>query len=790
MTVFRALKRHGYFTSFNHNARYYTLGRTPRFDANGLWFYRSIGFSLHRTLPDTLVALVDASAAGCTASDLALLLHTPVSNLLANLARRQRLTRRGFGRHSVYLALHPDRQREQWLQRCDNRFASPTLPVPPANLPLATVLPLLTELIRSPGDSIAQLARTLGHQGVPVGLPDVQAILTFYQLEGKRGTLQVVELLRELLAAGASDLRRLGAIPADAVYTFDQSAEEARADEVLPPMTKTRRRRVISLRFGDIVCREVIRQGSPSGLERLVGKGMRYAFDVVAHVGVRYYLHSYTSTDIQLELRERTPSVNVPLSSLCDLCGYFLHLFGQLHRQRASHLRALLERDGKSVWLLDCTTENDSPVFFGVLETHYGILLGSWKMATENQASIAPCLREAVQYFGKPGRVLHDLGATQIAACNEVLDDVPDGICHFHFVRDVGEDLFRRAQKELGERLRASKLQMRLGEQRKDQTDSLRRQMGQGEANLVLGRLLAGEEMERCWTATLAREVLLAVHYWILDYARDGNRQGHPFDPHLLYLHRRLVRAGEMLQRLFADQSPLGHPLRCLANLNERLQEYCEDEVICAAAATFEKAYEVFTQLRQGLRLGSVGKTPMSETYTLGQEDQREVKRDLKSLCNKWREEKEHSEKEEKRLYEIALTHVARYETKLFDEGTEKLNEEGDRTTNELEREWRNFKRRCRRRNGHGKIKKEMQTMLAETLLVENLAIPEYVTVVLGSLEELPKRMAELSSAELFRTWKARQRFLKVGQPRRRFLRSGNFLDHLLKVCPPLDPLR
>jgi hypothetical protein len=246
------------------------------------------------------------------------------------------------------------------------------------------------------------------------------------------------------------------------------------------------------------------------------------------------------------------------------------------------------------------------------------------------------------------------------------------------------------------------------------------------------------------------------------------------------------VRAGEVLQRLFASQSSSGQLPRCLANLHERLQEYREDKVIQAAAARYEKAHGVFAQLRQALRLGSVGKTPMSETYALGQEEQGEVKRDLNRMCNKWREEKEQVGEKEKWLYEIVLTHVARYEGKLFYEGTEKLNEEGDRTTNELEREWRKFKRRCRRRHGHGELKKDMQAMPAEALLVENLEIPEYVVAVLGSLDELPQRLAEVGSAESFCSWKARQQPRKVGQPPRSFLRRQNFLAHLLKVCPPL----
>ena len=601
-------------------------------------------------------------------------------------------------------------------------------------------------------------------------------------------------VLQDVLDAGEEQLRQLGTLPEAAVYTFDRLAEESHlTGQALPPIIKTRQRRVVSLRFGTICCREVLRQAgqagrtSPSGLEGLVAKGMRYAYDVMAHVGTEYYLHSNTLSEIQQELSQRTPALIVPLSSLYDLCGYYLHLFGQLHGRRASQLRALWEKEGKSVWLLDCTQESDSPAFFGILETHYGLLLGCWKISTENQTEIAPCLWQAVQSFGKPGRLLHDLSATMIAVRNEVLPDVPDGVCHFHFARDVGEDLFRRPHKELSERLQALKLQVRMREQRTDQTVYLRRQLAQGEATLLLRRLLAGEQVTACWTASLGREVLLATHFWILDYAQDGRRQGHPFDPHLLYLHRRLVKAAEVLQRLFAFPALARQLPRCLANLHERLQEYDNDEVIVAAAASYEKAHEVFGELRQVLRLGSVGKTPLSENYPLGQQEQAEVKKDLRSLCEKWREEKDTWGEKEKQMVEIVLCHVERYADKLFYAGAEKLNEEGDRTTNELERHWRKTKRRCRVRHGRAALKKDMQVMPAEAMLVANMEIPEYVAVVLGTMEELPQRLAEVGSAESFHSWKARQQPNKVGQLPRSFLRGQNFLAHLLQVCPPLD---
>jgi len=604
--------------------------------------------------------------------------------------------------------------------------------------------------------------------------------------------LKVAEVFQDVKDAAASQLQKLATLPGNAIYTFDLPAEQAQAGQALTPVIKTRQRVVVSLRFGAIRCREVLRQAdraghhSPSGLDRFVAPGMRYAYDLLAHVGVAYYLHGNTLANIQKELRNRTPGVVVPLSSLYDLCSYFLHLFGQLHWQRAERLGVRLRRDGNSVWLLDCTQEADSPAFFGVLETCQGILLGCWKMATENQPDVARCLRQAVRCFGKPGRLLHDLGAVMMGSCAEVLPDVPDGVCHFHLARDVGEDLFRRPHKALSDRLQALKLQMRLRGQRQDQVDYLRKQLSRGEGALLLQRLLAGEPFSACPTATLGREVLLAVHFWILDYAQDGKRRGYPFDPHLLYLHRRLVRAAEALQRLFAGLESVRQLPDCLRNLCQRLQEYRADAGIQDAAGWYEKAQEVFSQLRQALRLASVGKTPMSQAYAMNAEEQRAVKREVKELCEKWRQEAQRCSARDKQLYEIVLSHVERYEGKLLYEGAEELNERSDRTTNDLERTWRKNKRRCRGRHGRAEVKKDMQVMPAEAMLVGNLEIPEYVEVVLGTWSELAQRLAEVGGGESFQSWKARQRPGKIGQLPRSLLRCQNFLNDLLEVCLPL----
>lgn len=97
--------------------------------------------------------------------------------------------------------------------------------------------------------------------------------------------------------------------------------------------------------------------------------------------------------------------------------------------------------------------------------------------------------------------------------------------------------------------MRQLKLQSRLKEQRKGQTASLR---GQIENTSWLVEVLAGNQAGMS-KETAGREVLLAFHQWLLDYPGDGHRQGFPFDPYLLYFHRRIVRASVALEQLLSS---------------------------------------------------------------------------------------------------------------------------------------------------------------------------------------------------------------------------------------------
>jgi hypothetical protein len=115
MTVFRKLKELGYYSSYSHSGKYYTLGSIPVFDRNGLWSYGCARFSNSGTLMDTISALVKRSEAGYFAAELLSLLQVFVHNAVGKLFVSGRLLREQIS--DQYLYLSPVLAESQFLAR-------------------------------------------------------------------------------------------------------------------------------------------------------------------------------------------------------------------------------------------------------------------------------------------------------------------------------------------------------------------------------------------------------------------------------------------------------------------------------------------------------------------------------------------------------------------------------------------------------------------------------------------------------------------------------------------------
>jgi len=178
-TARRRLKAWNTFTSYNKNGRYYALPSVPVFDANGLWWYRDIGFSRYGNLTETLTGLVCCSQAGLSAAELGQRLGMEPRSFLWLFRNHPALTREKHQGRFVYFAAESaicQRQR-------DGRMIMDAGARRPSD---SEVIVILVETIKHPELSIEQLCRNLKKQGIAVAEQAVVNLFAYHGLELKK----------------------------------------------------------------------------------------------------------------------------------------------------------------------------------------------------------------------------------------------------------------------------------------------------------------------------------------------------------------------------------------------------------------------------------------------------------------------------------------------------------------------------------------------------------------------------------------------------------------------------
>jgi hypothetical protein len=443
-----------------------------------------------------------------------------------------------------------------------------------------------------------------------------------------------------------------------------------------------------------------------------------------------------------------------------------------------------LAGNGPVTWLLDGTIEPGTPVLLGIKEATDGMFLASKKIPSENTADIAKCLQETAERFGRPDRVLHDLSPTMSAACDQALPGVSHHVCHYHLANDIGKDLYENPQNALCKRMRALAVQFHLKKQRYHQSEALRQEVDSA-AQLMLRKLMEGDVKGVHFNVTLSREILLALHFWILDYRSDGHQRGFPFDPYTLYLHRRLVKAGQAVDDLLSHSEIARQAPIVLFNFQRELQHYRNDEKIVVAANIYERACSMFTRLRNALRLSAANMRNLRQPHELLMNQQYEIQTDLEKLRSELQQQVLDKNDVNQPFAEIVLIHLEKYWPYLVPDRTQAQGDRWHRTTNDLERDWRKAKRCRRKAHGRGSLVRDFMAVPAEYPLVLNLENNTYLDIVFGgNLDALPAKLADAShGAGSFYRWKQCHSPRLLGQLPRHILHNEQFIDNLLAAC-------
>jgi hypothetical protein len=189
MSAFRRLRELDYLSSYTHAGRYYTLAEIPRFDEQGLWRYRDIGFSREGTLKNTVAHLVETADAGQTHRELERLVRVRVHNTLLSLVQEQRIDRQRIEKMYLYVSIETERAAQQLAARRELLASSQKVVLP---MTASTIIEVLVEVIQreQPKVTPTEVAKRLADRGVLVTAQQVEEIFGRYGLEPEKKTAQ------------------------------------------------------------------------------------------------------------------------------------------------------------------------------------------------------------------------------------------------------------------------------------------------------------------------------------------------------------------------------------------------------------------------------------------------------------------------------------------------------------------------------------------------------------------------------------------------------------------------
>lgn len=558
--------------------------------------------------------------------------------------------------------------------------------------------------------------------------------------------------------------------PEKPTIDFYPSLEGAQGDLTV---IKRSKKNVVTLAIGAFCARETVLQDSQGSiynsrqLRALSPYRCTFGYDVLVYVGRALFVEGCNERQIIAALAQK--NVSISAREISFLGKKFIIYLALAHRQSRQRLKQAMALRGGYILHLDGTCEADSPHLFTGIDGIAQIILDNIKLPSEKAALIIPFLRRIKRQYGNPIAFVHDMGNGIMSAIGVVFEGVPDFICHFHFLRDIGKDLFEKEYSQIRNRLKKHKIRSVL-RQRIKVLDKLI----DGDERTV-NRLAADIDRGSIDPSALPKMPVLGAYaliHWCFDTSMLQG-YGFPFDrPHLTFYQRLKVLNGLINKQLIGSKE--------LTRLWRPLTRIVEDPQLSKAAVRMQKKVETFEKLREALSIAlPQGKRGLNDD---GQDaDIKSIEEKVKLFRSQMIPDTE--------AYQKMTAQIDKYWNKLFadpitvDTPTGQVTIQPQRTNNLLERFFRDFKRINRKRCGTISVNKTLRTILADTPLVKNLDNPEYLEIILDGCSTLEERFEKIDSRLVTEQLKAEQKNQqKISPEIKKIVRRPDLPDRLIAL--------
>jgi hypothetical protein len=497
----------------------------------------------------------------------------------------------------------------------------------------------------------------------------------------------------------------------------------------------------------------------------MVPPGCNFGYDVIAYVGLAIFVDYRSNQDIMHSLAAK--NICISDRQISNLGRKFITYLAIAHDEAREQIRSLMKREGGYILHIDGTFEGDSPNLFCGLDGISEIVLDAIKIPSEKKDDIVPFLMRIKKQYGNPIALVHDMGTGIMGAVAVVFKDVPDYICHFHFLRDIGKDLLLEDHKSIMRSLKKHKIRGSLRQKLRYLENKLGEHIGS------INEIISGEKKVDLETEIFPEIVVYSLIQWVFEAPRQSKGYGFPFDTPHLDFYTRLKKIYKELSKIL-DNSDRKNK-KCLIKVCKLVKVVLDDKNLKTTVKNIEAKIVVFNKLRESMKIADpVGEKGLNDE---GDSDIITIEDKVKKFYQ-WLKD----DKKRKKTYSKMIKQIEKYWDKLFTDPIIVVTNEGEftvvpqRTNNILERFFRSEKRRDRKKQGCVSLNKTLKAILAKTPLVRNLENQEYLEIILNDCSSLAERFSKID-CKLVREQieKARKEHNRISPEMKKLIRIPNF---------------
>lgn len=482
------------------------------------------------------------------------------------------------------------------------------------------------------------------------------------------------------------------------------------------------------------------------------------------------------------EIRAQLAAHNVLLSpsEINYLGRKFILYLARAHRQAIPRIRETMAMAGGYMLHLDATHAGDAPALMTGLDSLSKIVLANIKIPTEHSAHIVPFLKDIKETYGVPIACVHDMGYGICKAVKEVFPGVLDFICHFHFLRDIGNDFLGPAYGQLRKRLRSHSISSKLHALVRETSQAACEQSSdpRGLAKAILNAEKTAPLLPLLSAYSLA--------LWALDGKHTGDGYGFPFDRPLLNFAERLIDLDQQMPHLLdMSKNDEHNNIQYLYKLYWSASEVAEDATVRNLVDELRWRSRLFDSLRKAMRIALPG-----GGNGLNDDNTPQAMSNIKEAVIRFRTriDQDRTLASDPLCLKMAKQ-IDKYYDKLFTDPIQIDTPSGpvsiypQRTNNILEQFFRELNRSNRRKTGNNSMQRSLKNMLVDTPLVKNLDNPDYMALILNDKADLEELFASMAPIHVANEIESQSGVDRILPGFRKIMKFSSLPDHLIRVA-------